>query len=275
MTLAGLGTRRAPANTWPWTTRRPWPGTSRTSRSRTPPCARSTVWHAACGLSLISFYRQAHPIHFQDVDRQIPFSCPRATSTIATRRTGAGDHSWVLVVGSKAFGPWSTAARAGVSIPLGRTVENPFELGRRGLPHEHIQFGTGTWNPMFALSVGRHLGKTSVFGSVLARLPLYENAHGYRAGDRYDASLVADRKLGGPWRFQAGLDLAQESAERWSGVIEEEGNLGRTDLLVSGTLVRQVGAAGALSLQVKVPLFTHAHGSQVDYPAIVGLALSR
>jgi hypothetical protein len=227
------------------------------------------------GLSLTSFYRQATTrIHFQDVNRE-PVLLPQGDIHHRDETlTGAGD-PWVLVVGSKAFGPWSTAARAGVSIPLGSTVENPFELGRRGLPHEHIQFGTGTWNPMFALSVGRHLGKTSVFGSVLARLPLYENAHGYRAGDRYDASLVADRKLGGPWRFQAGLDLAQESAERWSGVIEEEGNLGRTDLLVSGTLVRQVGAAGALSLQVKVPLFTHAHGSQVDYPAIVGLALSR
>jgi hypothetical protein len=74
---------------------------------------------------------------------------------------------------------------------------------------------------------------------------------------------------------QAGLDLAHESAERWSGVIEEEGNLGRTDLLASAALVRQVGAAGALSLQVKVPLFTHAHGSQVHYPAIVGLSWSR
>jgi len=47
------------------------------------------------------------------------------------------------------------------------------------------------------------------------------------------------------------------------------------DLLVSGTLVRQVGAAGAFSLQVKVPLVTDAHGAQVDYPAIIGVAWSR
>ena len=107
-------------------------------------------------------------------------------------------------------------------------------------------------------------------------MPLYANTHGYRAGDRFDASVVAERRLGGgPWRLQAGLDLAHERAERWNGVIEEEGNLGRTDLLVSGTLVRQVGAAGAFSLQVKVPLVTDAHGAQVDYPAIIGVAWSR
>ena len=122
---------------------------------------------------------------------------------------------------------------------------------------------------------GRALGKARVIASALARLPRYENEHGYRAGHRYDASLVADRRLGGRWRVQGGLDLAHEKAERWSGVIEEEGNLGRTDLLVSAALVRQIGAAGALSLQVKVPLVSRAHGSQVDYPAIVGLAWSR
>jgi hypothetical protein len=187
---------------------------------------------------------------------------------------GPGD-PWALVVASRPVGPWSVAARAGVSIPLGRTEENPFALGRRGLPHEHIQFGTGTWNPMFGLSVGRLFTRTSVIVSALARLPLYENGHGYRAGNRYDASLVADRRLGVRWRVQAGLDLAHESAERWSGVIEEEGNLGRTDLLAAAALVRQVGTVGALSLQVKVPLFTHAHGSQVDYRAIVALAWSR
>ncbi|HEU0092826.1 MAG TPA: hypothetical protein VFS78_11965 [Vicinamibacteria bacterium] len=227
------------------------------------------------GLSLTSFYRQVTTrIHFQDLERR-PVVLPQGDIHHRNETlTGIGD-PWALAVASKVVGKWSLAARAGVSVPLGHTVENPFALGRRGLPHEHIQFGTGTWNPMLGLSVGRHLGQTSVIASALARLPVYQNAHGYRAGRRYDASLVADRRLRGPWRAQAGLDLAHESAERWSGVIEEEGNLGRTDLLVSAALVRQVGSAGALSLQVKVPLFTHAHGSQVDYPAIVGLAWSR
>ena len=228
------------------------------------------------GLNLTAFYRQVTTrIHFLDDVRE-PIDLPEGDIHHRNETlNGVGD-PWALVVGSRAFGPWSTAVRAGVSVPLGRTEENPFELGRRGLPHEHIQFGTGTWNPILGLSVGRHLGQVSLFGSALARVPLYANVHGYRAGDRFDASVVAERRLrGGPWRLQAGLDLAHERAERWNGVIEEEGNLGRTDLLVSGTLVRQVGAAGAFSLQVKVPLFTRAHGAQVDYPAIIGVAWSR
>ena len=32
-----------------------------------------------------------------------------------------------------------------MTLPLGRTVEDPFALGDMGLPHEHSQFGTGTF----------------------------------------------------------------------------------------------------------------------------------
>ena len=224
--------------------------------------------------AVLPFNNVISRIRFLDANRE-PLDRPQGDIHHRNETLAGIADPWLMLHAGKVAGRWTIAARGGVTVPLGRTEPNPFTLGDLGLPHEHIQFGTGTWNPMFGLSVGRHLGKTSVFGSVLTRLPLYENGHGYRAGNRYDASLVGDRRLGGPWRLQAGLDLAHESAERWSGVIEEEGNLGRTDLLVSAALARQVGAAGALSLQVKVPLFTRAHGSQVDYPAIVGLAWSR
>jgi hypothetical protein len=180
----------------------------------------------------------------------------------------------MLVTGGQR-GEWSLAARGGVSIPLGRTEENPFELGRQRVRHQHIQFGTGTWNPLVGMSVGRHVGSTAVFVSGLARLVTTQNEHGYRAGHRYDVSLVADRPLGASWRMQGGFDVAREQAERWNGIVEEEGNLGRTDLLASAALVRQVGAAGALTLQVKVPLLTRAQGAQVDYPVIVSLGWSR
>src|SRR5260221_10880788 len=224
------------------------------------------------GLSLTSFYRQVTArIHFQDLERR-PVVLPQGDIHHRNETlTGIGD-PWALAVAGKALGKWSLAARAGVSIPLGHTVENPFALGRRGLPHQHIQFGTGTWNPMLGLSVGRHLGQTSVIGSALARLPLYENAHGYRAGRRTDASLVADRRLRGPWRAQAGLDLPHEGAGGWGGGIEGEGDLRRTDPLVSAPLVRQFRTPGAPSLRGEVPRFTPPHGCTAGLPPVGRLA---
>ena len=36
---------------------------------------------------------------------------------------------------------------AGTTIPIGHTVEDPVRLGNLGLKHEHIQFGSGTFEP--------------------------------------------------------------------------------------------------------------------------------
>ena len=80
----------------------------------------------------------------------------------------------------------------------------------------------------------------------------------------------ADRRILGPWRAQAGLDYARETAETWDGRIEEEGNLGRSDLLFSAGLARIFGSR-ALTLTAKIPLRTRSNGVQVDYPAIVVL----
>src|SRR5205823_7992859 len=109
----------------------------------------------------------------------------------------------------------------------------------------------------------RRFGPTTLALHVLGRFAFSENGHGYRAGDRYDASLTADRRLARRWRVQAGLHLAREQAERWGGIVEEEGNLGRTDVLASAALAREIGAAGALTLDLKVPLYTHAVRAQL------------
>lgn len=188
---------------------------------------------------------------------------------------GPGD-PWLMLHGARVRGAWTVAARAGLSIPLGSTVENPFALGERGLRHQHVQFGTGTWDPLLGLGAARQFGEVSLSLLALARLTVYENSHGYRAGHRYYMGAAADRRLRGAWRATAGLDLNGEQAEHWSGRQRaEEGNLGRTDLLFSIGLRRDVAKVGAFSLTGKVPIVTRTVGSQLDYPAIIDLGWSR
>ena len=40
-------------------------------------------------------------------------------------------------------------------LPLGSTEEDPFARGRAGLPHQHIQFGTGTFYPVLRSTLAR------------------------------------------------------------------------------------------------------------------------
>lgn len=222
------------------------------------------------GLELVTFLRRIDSrIRFEDAERR-PIVLPGGDIHHRNETlVGPGD-PWLLGVVGRQGGPLSLALRAGVTIPLGRTEENPFELGRRGLTHQHIQFGTGTWDPLAGASVGRRFGEVVGTASVLARLPVSANDHGYHAGRRVQAAVGADRRLAGAWRIQAGIDYGRESAETWNGIVEEEGNLGRSDLMLSVGLARIFGRR-ALVLTAKVPVRTRANGAQVDYPAILVL----
>lgn len=70
-----------------------------------------------------------------------------------------------------------------MSLPIGNTVENPIVLGREGKVHEHIQFGTGTFDPLVSVLWTAPLPwlGSSVTAAADGQFPLYENSKGYRA----------------------------------------------------------------------------------------------
>ena len=222
------------------------------------------------GLEYVGSFRHVTGrIRFEDLDRR-PIVVPDGDIHHRNETLVGPSDPWLMAVLGRRLGPWSAAVRGGITIPLGKTEPNPFALGRQGRSHQHIQFGTGTWDPLAGAGAGRRFGEVMATISLLARLPVSENRHGYRAGRRLQVTTTADRRIGGPWRARAGLDYGRETAETWDGRIEEEGNLGRSDLLLSAGVSRVFGSR-ALSLTAKVPLRTRSNGVQIDYPAIVVL----
>jgi hypothetical protein len=74
---------------------------------------------------------------------------------------------------------------AGLSLPLGEIVPNPIELGREGLTHEHIQFGSGTFRPSLSAQWWRRGERVTLSARGEARLSLYENREGFRAPNNF------------------------------------------------------------------------------------------
>ena len=134
------------------------------------------------------------------------------------------------------MGQSSTSCSARRSLPLGRTEPNPFALGDQGIRHQHIQFGSGTFDPVAGFDVLRAFGKVQVTGYGLAQTSLYENRHGFRAGTRLLAGLQGGRRLFGSLTGGLGLDVLHEEPEWWDGRIQQDGNLGRTEVLVGVAL---------------------------------------
>ena len=183
---------------------------------------------------------------------------------------------WLSLRAAKILGPWAFVFRAGLTLPVGSTVPNPFELGREGLPHEHIQFGTGTVDPLAGVELHRAIGRFSVGGWLLAKTSLYQNGHQYQAGSQLLAGGNASSDLWTrDWWFMLGALVYDESPERWSGLTETEGNLGRTDLMLDTAVSWRFARRWSVTLSARVPLYSHAVGAQLNTPAIGELGFAR
>jgi hypothetical protein len=168
---------------------------------------------------------------------------------------GIGD-PWLLGRYGTSFGDFIFTARAGTTLPLGRTEEDPFRLGDMGIRHQHIQFGTGTFNPIYALDLSRSFGRLQASAYTQGEVVLYQNDKGFRAPNRFFAGFQLGTLL--PWQLTAllGPDVLYESPERWQGVVRQDGNLGRTEVLAGLTLMRPFGET-TVALVVRVPVYRH------------------
>ena len=160
--------------------------------------------------------------------------------------------------------------RAGITLPVGSTEDNPFTPEAETLAHQHVQMGTGTVRPVFAaeLSYQRRAWRFGGFG--FTQQSVYENDRGYKAGDRYAAGIVVSHRVGKQWSLRGGAEVQGETAERWDGVVPtDDGNRGRFDAMISAGA--SYAAADRLSLDatIKVPFITEAVGGQLDMPAIL------
>lgn len=206
-------------------------------------------------------------------DRPITLAAPsihHRNETLA----GLGDAQVLLHRGFKLAGV-SLGARAGVSIPLGEVHEDPYRLADLGLPHEHIQFGTGTWDPVVSLDASGAAGAftVSAFGALQA--PLYEGPRGYRAGARSTAGAALSRTFGAVSLRLTGQVL-HERPERWHGrVPAEDGNQGRTDLYFAPGVTWNFSGEWMLSADVRVRAFSHTVNAQLDMPVVLEIGLGR
>lgn len=141
---------------------------------------------------------------------------------------------------------------AGTSIPTGRTVEDPYRLGEQGIQHLHIQFGTGTFDPLVEASYSAPVaGRFSTGAYVAGRFPFYENARTFRAPP--DATFGAHLAHRTTERLQLRLEGAvfAQGYGYWDGLQDENTGLLATSLTAGATW--QLGSV-ALSGDVRFPL---------------------
>lgn len=160
-------------------------------------------------------------------------------------------------------GKWWLTARLGARLPTGRIEEDPFALGDAGIRHQHIQFGSGTVDPVGGVdatwSNTRH--EWSLFGQ--AEGSLYANREGFRGPARGMLGVYGGYKLSLSTVLGGGVEGAFEGPERWAGVIRQDASLGRTELLAGPQLTWRRGIT-TLSAAVRFVVARHIVAGNED-----------
>ena len=134
--------------------------------------------------------------------------------------TGLADSD--LFLGYKIHGLFKTGdilfTRLGTTIPTGRTEENPWKLGDAGIEHLHIQFGTGTFNPIANLRYGLPLYRGAIItASARGTFPFYENRKTYRGPVELSYTAGFTYRLFDWLSFSGNYLGFYQSAAAWAG----------------------------------------------------------
>ncbi len=181
-------------------------------------------------------------------------------------------------VGVRRFGgvgPWVVGGGLGVTLPIGKTEEDPFALTELGLTHQHQQFGSGTFVPTGSVEIVYADARWGALAWGAGRLPLYESGKGYRPPGTLTVGGGPTYRPVVPLQVLVSAELVVEGPEWWSGTPYG----GRTALVPGVGVIWGVSDAVVAQVQARVTAWqdsredTAGEGSLVQ-PVILTLGVS-
>jgi thioredoxin 1 len=166
--------------------------------------------------------------------------------------------------------PFRVDATLGVRVPTGGIEPDPFALARDGTLHQHMFFGTGTFDPVASVNATWSLPYVTPAAWANASVPLYDNRYGYQGSTRVGGGVGASVRLG-DFSIQGSLDVLHESPARWDGAAAR--NSGRSDVLVGAGATYAVGDWQVVT-SLKVPAYSHVLDGKLDIPFALGLGVA-
>ena len=127
----------------------------------------------------------------------------------------------------------------GTTLPIGKTVPDPVRLGLEGKKHEHLLYGSGTFDPKLVVYAWQRAGRFLIGEAVDARLPVYQSPGGYRPPVNVLWGLGPSMLLG-RWSISLQYEGQYQSVGKWHG-LEDEG----TGFVSGGGVLRGTFLASA------------------------------
>lgn len=174
---------------------------------------------------------------------------------------------------------WLLELGTGLTFPLGRTEPDPYAAGSQGKEHQHIMFGSGTFDPMAYLFVGYLHPTLQVYANLNLRAALYPNVHQFQEGIRFQGGLALETSFGlRTWSFLFQATVLVRRPGFWSGAPDKDPGSGRVDLLLTAGVFWRPTMQWQVAFQISKPINlaldgAEEHGNGYSHPFILGLGL--
>lgn len=271
MLTDGLAQKRVQVSGWLVTEKRdtPYDGSTETPNPLQEQ-TRIRVWLLTADVRLGRMFGVQVTSTVPDVTRSAVVVRPASTTNFSETFRGIGDTS--VIAWRRYVTPtgWNITLNGGVSLPTGKTEQPRFrsELDADSLvPVSRLQRGTGTFDPVFGVSVNKIVAGifppgVRWFASGAARVPVSENKFGLRTGASWEIGTGASREI--HWHQIVGI-LRTSWLHRQQDVFEGVPVLvgGGNWIYVSPAIAI---AAGPLTFQaeMKFPVYRSLANRQLD-----------
>ena len=143
---------------------------------------------------------------------------------------------------------------AGTTFPLGRTEENPVAAGERGERHNHIQHGTGTFDPVIDLYWLRPVAENLMISAFSAnRIPFYENDKNYRGPLETSTGVGGRYRISENWQIRSNVTFLAQGLAYWDD--EPDPNSGLNALSGTTGLLWHLNENFLLDGGVRMPVY--------------------
>lgn len=112
-------------------------------------------------------------------------------------------------------------AKFGTTLPVGKTEKDPWILGDNGMEHLHIQFGTGTFNPIADLHYSVPVfAALRANANVRSKVPFYENSKTFQGSWEITYTGGLNYQVANWLSLQTSYLGLYQSYAHWDGKID-------------------------------------------------------
>jgi hypothetical protein len=114
----------------------------------------------------------------------------------------------------------------GTSLPIGKTEDDPLKAKNEGEKHLHIQFGTGTFDPLLEFHFVTSLTKKTSFGLfTINKFPFYQNGKTYQAPVETTSGISLGYKLKDWLSARTTIANFSQGFAKWDGTNDPNSGL--------------------------------------------------